>query len=75
MLSLATAETRKAAATQMILLTTDTSVIQTFGFGFDKTFSCELMLRLKRPSTAVQEVLNIIKGGEAATQEEESRRL
>jgi len=33
------------------------------------------MLRLKRPSTAVQEVLNITKGGEAATQEKNSRRL
>lgn len=42
---------------------TDASIIQTFEFGFDKMFSCKLMLRLKRPSTAVQEVLNVIKGG------------
>lgn len=54
---------------------TDASVIQTFGFGFDKTFSCELMLRLKGPSTAAQGACNITEGGEAATHEEHSRRL
>lgn len=46
-----------AAAPQIVLLTTDASVIHTFRFGFDKMFSWELMLRLKRPFTAVQEAL------------------
>lgn len=74
LLPLTDAEISKAAI-QIILLKTGASVIQTIGLGFDKTFSFELMLRLKRPSTAVREVLNVIMEGEANTEEGSSRSL
>lgn len=74
MLSLTDAEISKAAI-QITLLKTGASVIQTVGLGFDKTFSFELVLRLKRPSTAVREVFNVITEGEANTEEGSSRSL
>lgn len=74
LLSLTDTEISKAAI-QITLLKTGASVIQTVGLGFDKTFSFELMLRLKRPSTAVREVLNVITEGEANTEEGSSRSL
>lgn len=61
------------AAIHTMLPKTEPAVTQTFGLGFDKTFSFEPMLRLKRPLAAMGEVLNSTAGRAAPHYAEEER--